>query len=51
MGERQVEIVSGSEIIMFPRGGYLLSPQLQVQIEASHEDSNKVKSGTKDPET
>jgi len=45
MGERQVEIVSGSEIIMFPRGGYLLSPQLSVQIEASHEDSNKVKSG------
>ena len=44
-----VEIVSGSEIIMFPRGGYLLSPQLSVQIEASHEDSNKVKSGV-DPE-
>lgn len=45
MGERVVEIVSGSEIIMFPRGGYLLSPQLTVQIEASHQDSAKVKSG------
>ena len=45
MGERTVDIVSGSEIIMFPRGGFLLSPQLTVQIEASHEDSNKVKSG------
>ena len=33
---------------MFPRGGYLLSPQLQVQIEASHFDSNRVKSGAKE---
>lgn len=47
MGDRTVDIVSGSEIIMFPRGGYLLSPQLSVQIEASHQDSNKVKSGSK----
>ena len=44
MGERTIDIVSGSEIIMFPRGGYLLSPQLSVQIEASHYDSNRVKS-------
>ena len=42
MGDRTVDIVSGSEIIRFPRGGYLLSPQLSVQIEASHQD---VKSG------
>ena len=44
VGDRTVEIVSGSEIIMFPRGGYLLSPMLQVMIEASHADSNRVKS-------
>ena len=45
MGDRTVDIVSGSEIIMFPRGGYLLSPQLTVQIEAKDQDLNKVKSG------
>ena len=46
MGDRQVDIVSGSEIIKFPRGGYLLSPQLEIQIEVDKGDSNKVKSGT-----
>lgn len=30
IGDRTIEIVSGSEIIMFPRGGYLISPQLDV---------------------
>ena len=45
LDEKVVDIVSGSEIIRFPKDGYLISPQLKVQMESTWTHNSSQNSG------